>query len=445
MIKKNNFYNGIVSEQGKLGEGVVHINEFPVYVPNCIPGDHVEIKIIKVEKRRAYGRLVQLLAAGNDRVVARCAVAVQCGGCQLQHQSALGQLTFKSNLLKSRLGRFIDTESIHFLPMITNDRDWATRNKMQFAFSMGENGLEIGLYAARSHRVINFEYCHVMSKPMNDVLLAVKTWHRSDPVSVFNETTGDGILRHITLRYSYVTGQIMLILTVAQPFNMDSFLNILTSLNGMASIYISIQSNPSDDRVIGDELNHIWGALMIDDVVYGSKCQVSPKSFMQANSMLVNRLYQLVINAIDANDLVLDLYCGTGVMTCALANYFDRVIGVDNNKMAIKDAQNNAVLNNVNVEFICKDVMVYLNDVEPQPMAVVLDPPRQGCSAEVIEQIIHLKPTQLIYVSCFPDTLGRDLRLLLAGGFSIESIQGVDMFRHTAHIEAVVVLEHQQT
>ena len=442
VIIKNKIYSGIVLDQGKQGEGIVYIDQFPIYIPNVIPGDDIQFKILKVEKRRAFARLQRLIKGSADRTLARCSVADQCGGCQLQHQSVRSQLIFKSNLLASRLGRFIDISNVDFLPMIQGEQEWATRNKMQFAFAMGSDELKIGLSAARSHRVIDLDYCHVMSQEMNDVLKAVKTWHAQDQVPVYDERSGYGVLRHMSVRYSYFTREVMIILTTATDFDLRSFREAMTSVKGVVSLFHTIQGDPTDDRVLGRELHHVWGKLTIDDEVYGIKCQVSPRSFMQANALLVNRLYEIVFHHIKPEQSILDLYCGTGVMTCAIAQKFMNVRGVDNNSDAIKDAKKNADRNNVSVDFYCQDVTDFLDGFpDLSDFCIILDPPRQGCSEEVLKKIGDANVGQLIYISCYPDTLGRDLRLLCNIGFQVESIQGVDMFCHTPHIEAIASLK----
>ncbi|MEC8677552.1 MAG: 23S rRNA (uracil(1939)-C(5))-methyltransferase RlmD [Candidatus Margulisiibacteriota bacterium] len=441
MIQKNSVFEGIVSEQGKFGEGIVYIDDFPIYIPNVIPDDKVEFKILKVEKRRAFGKMNRILDSSPNRVKVTCSVAEQCGGCQLQHQSVQSQAEFRSNLLKSRLSRYINNDLVEFLPIITNNTHWETRNKMQFAFSLIDNTLQIGLYAPRSHRVVGLDYCHVMSKKMNAVLVVVKKWHKTSKVPVFDELTGQGVLRHITLRYSYATDELMVILTTGSVYKLDSFISAISMLEGVTSIYHAIQTNPSDDTVIGDNITHVWGNKHINDVVNGITCKVSPKSFMQANALLVKNLYGAVIDHLDFSRLVLDLYCGTGVLTCSIAKRCDKVIGVDSNPAAIADAVLNAKANNVHVDFYCRDVIDFLLELKNDNITVVVDPPRQGLSSRVIETLIKLEPEQLIYVSCYPDTLGRDLRLFIEGGYAVKTVQPVDMFLHTPHIEAVVILK----
>ena len=411
----------------------------PVYVPNVIPGDEIEFKVVKVDKRRAYGKLITLHQPSKDRVASKCSVADQCGGCQLQHQSQDGQVAFKAKLLTDRLSRYVVLDGVKIEPMIVGDRQWATRNKMQFAFGMSPQGLTIGMYAPRSHRVVDVQYCEVMSAPMNRVLVEIKAWHQQFPVPVFNEQTGEGVLRHVSIRQSYVTGQLMVMITTAESYDLSTLIDRLKDLPGMTSIYTSVQGDKTVDNVLGDDLIFAWGDEYIEDVVHGCACRVLPGSFMQANGVLVNRLYQTIVKQVQ-HDRVLDLYCGTGILTCSIAKSYSGVVGVDFNPAAIEDARVNAAKNAVSAQFECCDVIDYLDQLPSGPATVILDPPRQGCHSSVLAGIIQNQLDQVIYVSCYPDTLGRDLRDLVAGGYVIESIQGVDMFCHTPHIECVVSL-----
>ena len=437
VLVKNSIQSGVITSQGKTGDGVVMVDNFPVYIPQGIRGERIEFKVIRVDKRRAYGKLLRVIEPSIDRVQPQCKVANQCGGCQLQHQSQASQIEFKSALLVTRLSRFIDLSKTKVHPILFGDDQWAMRNKMQFAFGLGHDGLEIGLYAPRSHRVVATDRCEVMSEPMNRILAGIQSWWHPG-VPVFNEHTGHGALRHVTIRHSYVTGELMVILTVAKSVDLRSFITAMSAISGVCSLYVSHQSDPTSDAVLGDD-TLLWGTSTIRDVVCGRVCFVSPKTFMQANARLVHRLYETVIGYVIPQGVLLDLYCGAGVLTCVLASRFDRVIGVDNNASAIRDARLNAKENGLDIEFVCQDAGAFLNDFSVDDMTVIVDPPRQGL--HMVDELVKKKPKQVIYVSCYPDTLGRDLRAFVAGGYRISSIQGVDMFCHTVHIECVVVLE----
>ncbi len=440
MIKKNETYQGIVSAQGKRGEGIVQRDEFPIYIPNAIPGDNIKFKVLKIEKRRAFGKLIQLVSDSPDRVHPKCSIAVECGGCQLQHQHQTAQINFKTSLLQDRLSRFIDLSGTSILPLLFGTKHYETRNKMQFAFAMGQEGLQIGLYAPRSHRVVNVTNCEIMSAPMNAVLSSLKHWHLNAKMSVFDEQTGAGVLRHVVIRYSYATGQLMVIVTVGQLFDETSMVDALSEVSGMTSIYLSLQPDPTNDGVLGDKLIQVWGSKTITDRIGKVQAIISPKTFMQANAHLVQDLYNSVINQLSLDHPVYDLYCGAGVLSCAIALAGYDVIAIDNNPSAISDAKANAVQNDVTIQFKCQDVIQFLTSHPDSNRQVIVDPPRQGLAGDVIQALNKLAPKKIIYVSCFPDTLGRDLRLFAAGGYKIQSLQGVDMFCHTPHIEAIVVL-----
>ncbi len=441
MIKKNETYQGVVSALGKRGEGIVQLDQFPIYIPNAIPGDTIEFKAIKIEKRRAFGKLIQLISTSTDRVDPKCSIALQCGGCQLQHQHLTAQIQFKTTLLQDRLSRFIDLSEVNMMPLLFGTTQYETRNKMQFAFAMAQEGLQIGLYAPRSHRVVNVTNCEIMSAPMNAVLRSLKRWHLNAKTSVFDEQTGEGVLRHVVIRYSYATGQLMVIVTVGQLIDSTSMIEFLSDVPGMTSIYLSLQSDPTNDGVLGDELRHVWGSKTITDHIGKVQAIISPHTFMQANAHLVHDLYAAIIKRLDFDRPVYDLYCGAGVLSCAIALAGFDVIAVDNNPSAISDAKANAVQNDVSIQFKCQDVIQFLTSHSDSNRQVIVDPPRQGLASAVIHSLIKIAPKQIIYVSCFPDTLGRDLRLFVDGGYTVHSVQGVDMFCHTPHIEAIVVLE----
>ena len=253
-MKKNQVIETVITDQGKTGDGIALVDDFPMYIPNCIPGDHVRIKIVKVDKRRAYGKLLAVLLASDDRVDPQCNVADQCGGCRLQHQSQPAQLQFKQSLMISRLQRFINLDDDVIEDMIPADTQFEFRNKMQFSFGMLDGALQIGMYAARSHRVVDTHHCPIMAAPMNACLVLIRDWHRDHPVAVFDEHTGHGVLRHLSIRYSYASNQMMIIVTAAADFDSKSLVDALSMRSDIHCIYVSIQSDPKNDAVIGESL-----------------------------------------------------------------------------------------------------------------------------------------------------------------------------------------------
>lgn len=435
-----------ITSQGKTGDGMGILDDLPMYVSNCIPGDLVQIKVVKVEKRRAYGKLLDVLEPSPNRVQPRCYVAAQCGGCQLQHQSYDAQLSFKQTVLMDRLGRFVDLTSTDVQPMIPSKDPYEFRNKMQFSFAMVNDQLLIGLYAARSHRVVDAVNCPIMAKVMNDALVQIRKWHQQYPVSVFDESTGEGILRHVTIRYSMATQQVMIILTVAEPFEpLDEFINALVSIPGMTCIFVSQQGDSSDDMVLGKSMDCIWQVedqSFIEAIVFDLRCRVSPRSFIQGNGKMIETLYQTLLDHLnwDATGALIDLYCGTGILTMVLAKQGGQVIGVDDNQSAIDDAIDNAHNNELDIEFICQTSEDFLLGYDCSSATVVMDPPRQGCHPGVLKSLLLAKPKMIGIISCNVDTLGRDLRVLMDGGYDLTVIQSVDMFCHTSHLEVVVVL-----
>ena len=446
MLKKNGVYQLLISEQGKTGDGIAIMDDRRIYVPNCIPGDRVELKVLKLDKRRAYGKLLRVIDSSDDRVTPRCNVAEQCGGCQLQHQSQDAQIKFKQQLMLSRLGRFIELDDQVVFPMVAAKNQYEFRNKMQFAFDERDGQLQIGLYASRSHRVVDTDYCPIMTPEMNQLFTILRDWYQASPVPIFDEVNNVGILRYLTIRYAQNTNQLMVIITAAQSFDMESLIDSLSQCSELQVLYLAIQSNPNSDSVIGDSFDCIWqrnntydGQIM--DTIFGFRCLVSPRTFLQGNATMVAPLYQTLLDHLDIQSgPVLDLYCGAGILTMALSKIAKTTLGVDDNSSAITDARKNASLNDCDIEFVCDKAEHFLANHDCSQATVIMDPPRQGCHPAVLSAIIAAKPATVGLISCHVDTLGRDLRILLAGGYQIQVLQAVEMFCHSAHLEMVVVL-----
>jgi len=265
-------------------------------------------------------------------------------------------------------------------------------------------------------------------------------------VPVFNEAQGVGVLRHLTIRYSRSTQALMVIITVAQALpDVNGLVDALRRISGVVCVFISTQSNPSDDSVLGDTLECIWesgdGPYIVDDIA-GHQCRISPRSFVQGNALMVDTLYQTLIDHLqwDGYGQLIDLYCGTGSLTMALAAVGGEVIGVDDNQSAIEDARYNAKLNGLSCLYKCQSAELFLESTDCSDSIIVMDPPRKGCDQRVLQAIICAKPKRIGFISCNVDTLGRDLRVLVDAGYRIDCIQSVEMFCHSPHLEIVVIL-----
>jgi 23S rRNA (uracil1939-C5)-methyltransferase len=452
MLKKNDTITLDITEQGKTGDGMGFVDTFPVYVPNCISGDRISCKILKIDKRRAYGKCMRVLSSSNDRVVPKCAVAATCGGCGVQHQALEAQVRFRETLLKARLARFLMLPPNVFRSMVRHSEPWEFRNKLQCTFGMDPKteSVTLGLYAARSHRVVDIDSCPIIYPKMNTVFAAVKDWAVQQHIPIFNELTGEGVLRFLTLRYAPHTEQVMLIITGSEPVLAEEWKHTLKDISGITSAHYCQQGDPTNDAVVDALPTLMFGEPVIEDVVFGVQCNISPLSFMQGNGQMVDVLYQTFLEALDykGGDIV-DLYCGAGVFTIALARGYvgtngadkqGKVIGVDINASSIADAVENAKRAKVDVDFKCVAAEAFVQAHDLAHATVIMDPPRKGCDPTVLDALLKATPKTIAFMSCYPDSLGRDLRVLVDGGYRVTMVQPVDMFPHTAHVEAVVML-----
>ncbi|RAP31958.1 23S rRNA (uracil(1939)-C(5))-methyltransferase RlmD [Candidatus Marinamargulisbacteria bacterium SCGC AG-414-C22] len=448
MLKKNDYHQAIITDQSASGSGITYIQNNTVFVPNTLPGDVVKLKIIKITNSRYYAKLIDILTPSKQRVEPKCAIAATCGGCQLQHQSYDNQLTFKQHELSQTLATHLHNQEDLLKPFIQLTDPWEFRHKMQFSFALenNSNDLAIGLYAARSHRVINTTYCPITSPTINAIINTIKHWFKAFPTSVFSETTGAGILRHVTIRQASTNQHVMIIFTLgSELLHHESLLTALTQHECVKSIYTTIQADPTNDHVFGKDLQLLWGDDRITDTIDHCRYSLSPLSFTQANSKLVSQLYQYICHIIKQTNVasVFDLYCGTGLLSIMLAKQELRVTGVDNNKHAIDDAKHNATLNQVNATFITAHTEEFFAQEDLKESCIILDPPRRGCHPDVLTALGTSQPPHIIYVSCNPVTLNRDLTTLVAAGYTLISIQPFDMFCHTTHCEVVVYLSYK--
>lgn len=445
MVKKNTYHTVIVKKQAPKGDGIAYIEKMIIYIPGTLPNDVVEIKLVKVKSTYAYAKVVNLIEPGDQRVDPKCLVADRCGGCQLQHQLPDFQRLFKYQQLKQSLSMLIPTDAKCYQPMTYVENPWHFRNKMQFGLSYVPefDDVLVGMYAKRTHHVVEPPICHIMPQQFQLVITQFKHWFKQVKVSVYDEHTNQGCLRYLTCRFSPFTGDIMVIVTVFEPgLPTDCLVRSLQQVSGVTCIYICLQSDSSSDQVLTSNLDCVWGKRYLLDQCLGLSCRVGPLTFMQSNMKLVDCLYQLVIDC--CFDFfpgqLLDIYCGTGILSMALSRQGWKVTGVDNNLTSIEAARLNAIENNLDVNFVCQQAEDYMINYLSQVDVVVLDPPRQGCHRRVLDTLCNLKPACICYVSCNPTSLGRDLAVLVQHGYSIDKVYPVDMFCHTVHTEVVVRL-----
>ena len=437
------------------GAGVAKLDGYPLFIKDAWMGDRVKIAITKTKKNYGYARVVELLEPSKERVEPVCPVARQCGGCQLQHVSYEGQLRFKQNKIANCLQRIGGFQEIPMEPIIGMEKPYQYRNKAQFPVGTDQEGqLVTGFYAGRTHRIVSCDDCAIQAKENARLLKLVKEYMSQCGVAPYEEETHTGLVRHILTRVGFVTGEIMVCLIIngdalPQP---EKLVEKLEQVPGMTSICININKEKTN-RILGEQCVTLWGRGYIEDFIGNIKYQISPLSFYQVNPVQTAKLYETALEyaGLEGNEIVWDLYCGIGTISLFLAQKAKQVYGVEIVPQAIEDARKNAELNGIsNAEFFvgaAEEVLPKKYEESQGSMAadvIVVDPPRKGCDAALLETIVKLQPDRVVYVSCDPATLARDLRYLCDNGYELKRVRGCDMFGMSYHVESVVLLSRTE-
>ncbi|BAD74627.1 RNA methyltransferase [Geobacillus kaustophilus HTA426] len=444
-VAKNEYYDVTFTDLTHDGLGVAKVDGFPLFVKHALPGERAKVKAIKVKKGYGYGRLVELYEPSPDRVEPPCPVYRQCGGCQLQHLSYEGQLKAKEKQVKEVLARIGKLDGVTVHPVIGMKNPWRYRNKAQVPVGEREGGLVAGFYKERSHEIIDMDACLIQQEKNDDVVQAVKRIVERYGIPSYDELAHRGVLRHIVARYGAATGEVMVVLVTRTnhlPHEQEIVRSIVREIPDVKSIVQNV--NPERTNVIfGAKTRVLWGSEFITDRIGGIQFAISARSFYQVNPEQTKVLYDKALEyaELTGRETVIDAYCGIGTISLFLARKAKHVYGVEIVPEAIEDAKRNAELNGIqNVTFevgAAEDVIPRWYEEGVRADCLVVDPPRKGCDAALLETIIAMKPPRVVYVSCNPATLARDLRILEDGGYETIEVQPVDMFPHTAHVECV--------
>ncbi|WP_284642068.1 23S rRNA (uracil(1939)-C(5))-methyltransferase RlmD [Paenibacillus silviterrae] len=464
-VEKNGEYIADIIGIGHEGEGVGRVNGFTLFIVGALPGERVRVKVLKVKKQYGYAKLLEILEASPDRIGAPCPIYKQCGGCQLQHMSYEAQLRWKWQLVVDNLERIgklkvaggggaSEGAGIVVHPTLGMSEPWRYRNKAQVPIGFGEEGgLVAGFYAQGSHRIIDMEACLIQHENNDAVVAAVKRIARELGIRPYNEETQQGLLRHVVARYGFNTSEIMVVLVTNGediPRKAELVGLIREDIPGVRSIVQNV--NPRATNVIfGERTKVLWGSEVIYDTIGEVRFAISARSFYQVNPVQTEVLYRKALEYAElrGEETVIDAYCGIGTISLFLAQKAGEVYGVEIVPEAIEDARRNALLNDIrNVRFEvgpAEVVIPALREKGIAPDVIVVDPPRKGCDNALLETILAMCPERVVYVSCNPSTLARDLRVLEDGGYRTVQVQPVDMFPHTVHVETVVSLQRQDT
>lgn len=447
-VKKNDYIDVTFEDLTHEGAGVAKVDGYPLFVPNALPGEKAQIKVLKTSKGYGFGKLIETYEESPYRVTAPCPIYKECGGCQLQHLSYEGQLLAKQKQVRDVLTRIGKLENVTVHPTLGMSDPWRYRNKSQVPIGEHEGGLIGGFYQQRSHQIIDMKSCLIQQEKNDEVIQKVKEICNKNGVRAYDEQRHKGDLRHIMARYGLVTGDVMIVLVTKAkdlPNRKKIIADITENIAGVKSIVQNV--NPKKTNVImGDETRVLWGQEVIYDYIGDVRFAISARSFYQVNPEQTKVLYDKALEyaALTGKEEVIDAYCGIGTISLFLAQKAKSVFGVEIVPEAIEDAKRNAELNNItNANFAvgkAEEVIPAWYEKGHKADVLVVDPPRKGCDEALLQTIIDMKPKKVVYVSCNPGTLARDLRVLEDGGYRTVEVQPVDMFPQTMHVECVAQL-----
>ena len=446
MLQKNAIYEALVTDYTAEGQGVAHVEGCAVFIPNAIAGEKIRVRIEKAQKTWAAGKIVELLEKSPHRVNRECPVAKLCGGCDFWHMDYDEETRLKAERVKTCLNRMAG-EHLDEVPILAAPTCRGYRNKAQYPVASKKGRAYAGFFRAGTHDVVENSRCRILPPETDAVKDAVIDYVNQYRVSVYEETTHTGLLRHIYVRRGAVSGEILVCLVCngRKLPRAEALVERLKRIPGFTTLVLSVNTKKGN-AVLGDEFIPLYGPGYIQDTLCGLTFRLSPRSFYQVNHHQAQRLYRAAIEqaGITKSDTVLDLYCGVGTITLAMAGAAGKVIGVEVIPQAVEDARENAARSGItNAEFFCGDAGQAALTLERQgvrPDVITVDPPRKGLSADAIEAISRMNPRRLVYISCDPATLARDVALLKEKGFLLRSAQAADLFPRCAHVETVVLL-----
>lgn len=455
MVEKNKEYIFDIISQGYEGEGIAKIdNKYPIFIEGALKGEKVKVRIVKVNKNFAYGKLMEVLEASEERVNPPCAIYKRCGGCKLQHASYKAQLDFKWDRVKdcvSKIGK-LDPSIVKY--PLGMEEPWRYRNKVQLPIGLINGEVKIGFFAPRSHDIIDMESCLIQDEIGDKVVKLTREWIEKfniRPYNVDGEYDEKGIVRHIMIRRGFTTNEVMVVLVTngEKLPHKEEFVDLMVkNIPGIKSVIQNINSKKTN-VILGLESKTLWGEDTISDYIGDFRFNISPLSFFQVNPTQTEVLYGKALEYanLTGNEEVFDAYCGTGTITLFLSQKAKKVYGVEIIPQAIDNAWINAKENKVeNVEFFVGESEVVIPDLINNGVkadVVVVDPPRKGCDKKLLDAITNIDAKKIVYVSCDPSTLGRDLAILEENGYKTLEVQPVDMFPNTSHIETVALIRRK--
>lgn len=439
----------LVDGLGSSGEGVGKLDGFTIFVEDALPTEIVKVKLTVLKKNYGVAKMIDLIKPAPERVSPRCRLAKFCGGCQLQHLNYPAQLLAKENKIEAAIRRIGHLHNVKLLPILATEEPFYYRNKMQFPVRSNNQGTPfIGCFAKKSHSVVNTEHCFIQNEINNKIILAIREWISEYNITIYDECTHQGLLRNIMGRVGEHTNEVMVVIVTNKediPCQQELVAKLKMHLPNLTSVMQNVNTR-NTNVVLGSQTKLIYGQDFIRDKIGSLSFNISARSFFQVNTKQACKLYQTALDfaGLKGEEIVFDVYCGTGTIALFLAQQAKTVYGFEIVAEAIEDAKANAANNNIgNVEFVCGDVLKLMPQfVEKNicPEVIVLDPPRAGADKEILAMFGRLAPKKIVYVSCNPSSLARDLEILEQLNYRTVKIRPVDMFPMTSSVESVTLL-----
>jgi 23S rRNA (uracil1939-C5)-methyltransferase len=446
MLKQGDLVTVEIEDVSSEGNGIGKVEQEVIFIPNTVTGDRILARIVKVKQKYCLGKLSEIISPSPQRIRPRCIVADKCGGCQWQHIDYNFQQQIKQTQVREtlkRIGGFSDLT----VENILSDQDLGYRNKVNYPLGRSETGrIKAGYYRQGTHQIVNLNQCPIQDERLNPLLRDIKADLQNLNIPIYDESTHQGVLRHLCLRIGKNTGEVLITLVSTEHSNAaiekqaQQWLERYPQVVGVALNY-----HPHPTNVIfGRETDLLAGRLYLREIFAGLIFHLRPETFFQVNTHLAEALLHKLLQQLNlqGRETIIDLYCGIGTFTLPLATKVKKAIGIDSQTVSIQQAKFNAEINQIdNVQFMAGKVENILPELTTLPDLVILDPPRKGCQPEVIASLLSLKPQYIVYLSCHPATLARDLKQLCQGdNYRVDFVQPADFFPQTAHVETAVIL-----
>ena len=451
-VEKNKEYIVDIIDTGFQGEGIAKIDGLTIFIPNAMKGEKLKILIVKVLSSHAFGKIVEIIEKSPYRIESDCTTYKRCGGCSLRHIKYEETLKMKQNAVQSLVNKTL-ANKIKVNETVGMENPYHYRNKAQYPVGLNKDGKPvIGVFANRTHEIIPINTCFIQNKQTEEIAKYIFEFLVKNNISVYNEKTQKGLVRHIVTKIGIKTNEIMCILVIngkEMPKEKELVEELTNKFKNIKTIVKNINTK-NTNVILGNENINLFGDGYITDILGEYKFKISPMSFYQVNPIQAEKLYNLGVESanITKNDVVFDLYCGIGTISLFMSKFAKKVYGVEIVEEAIIAAKENAKINNVdNTEFIAGDVEKVLDELvnvkQIMPDIIMVDPPRRGLDNTSIENIKKVRPKKVVYISCNPATLVRDLAKL-EEIYEVKKIKPVDMFPFTSSVECVAVLYLKQ-